>query len=259
MQQTLRLKNRILSLKTPILMGILNLTPDSFSDGGRFITVDSALNQADNLLQSGVRILDLGACSTRPGAIPISVETEWQRLQPALKEIRKRFPESFLSIDTFQPEIMRRALDEGADVINDISGGTWHPEVFAIIAKAKAGYVLMHNRSSFEQMHQPYSDSELLSHFQNFWLRQIQQANEAGLYDLVLDPGFGFAKTPQQNYLIFKLLPKMVEWNYPILVGISKKSMLTKVLQVSQEESIPAATALHLQAILSGAKILRVH
>ncbi|GIV22606.1 MAG: dihydropteroate synthase [Bacteroidia bacterium] len=240
-------------------MGIVNVTPDSFSDGGEALTPEAAQHKAAHLIEAGADLLDIGAVSTRPGAPDVPVEEELQRLLPALRSIRKAFPDVPISVDTFRGEVARIALEEGADWINDISGGAFDPTLWEVIAHYRVSYVLMHIQGTPQTMQQNPTYTNVVQEVWEYFIEKTQQLRQLGIEDIVIDPGFGFGKTIAHNYALFRALPHFVEMGYPLLVGISRKSMLWRVLQSTPKEVLWASTALHWQALLWGVHILRVH
>jgi dihydropteroate synthase len=226
-------------------MGILNATPDSYYAPSRLTGLDQLEFQAEQLLELGADWLDLGSCSTRPGAEWPSLDEEWARLDGAFAHLRKRFGAKIpLSIDTFRREIARRALDQGADLVNDISGGILDPAIWSVAADARAPYIL--------------TDTAALVTVRELSERLIA-VREAGLNDVLLDPGIGFGKTPEGNLRLVRDLALFTEFPHPVLVGVSRKSLLTRTLGITADEALPATSALHALALERGAQILRVH
>lgn len=240
-------------------MGILNLTPDSFFDGGKYKEENSILHQVEKMLHDGADFIDLGAYSSRPGADFVSLEEERNRLLPIINLILKNFPEALLSIDTFRHEIAQESVFEGAAVINDISGGQFDSQMFETISKLKVPYVLMHLKGSLKTMHQPYSYDDLAKEIKLFFAEKIMQLRQLGHADILLDPGFGFSKNLRQNYALLNELELLKVNDLPVLVGLSRKSMIYKLLETTPEKSLNGTTALHAIALYKGAKILRVH
>jgi dihydropteroate synthase len=240
-------------------MGILNLTPDSFHDGGAWGKPAAALGQAERLLEEGADMLDLGAQSTRPGARRVGANDEWQRLEPVLVALKKAQPHAILSVDTFHAEVARRALAEGADVINDVSGGDADPDMWNVVAQNRAPYVLMHMQGTPTTMQDNpnYHDvvHDVVTHLQ----RRVHTAYQAGVTDLIADVGFGFGKTLAHNYALLDALDQFQELQCPILAGVSRKSMIQKVLHTDSQHALNGTTALHAWALDRGAHILRVH
>lgn len=255
----LLLQGKEYNLDQPAIMGILNVGPDSFYDGGKFITEKEVLAQTEKLLTEGADFIDIGGVSSRSGAEKISSEEEQKRVIPFLKIIRKEFTNAFISVDTFRNKIAKEALDEGAVIINDISGGRWEPEILKTIASFQCTAVLMHNRSYFEKMHEKSYYKNIVKEVKKELTENIEDADKCGLKSILLDPGFGFAKNTEQNFELLTNLEELITINYPILTGISRKSMIWKTLQTNPENSLNGTTALHMIALEKGSSVLRVH
>ncbi|RXQ88504.1 dihydropteroate synthase [Ancylomarina salipaludis] len=252
-------KNSI-SFDKPLVMGILNLTPDSFFDGGQYIDANSILKRAKQIIAEGAEIIDLGAYSTRPGAADIDVEEEWRRMQPALAIIRRELPDVVLSIDTFRSELVRRVVSEfGACIVNDISGGTMDDKMFATVAELKVPYIMMHIKGTPQTMQSQTVYKDLMAELVQFFEERVKQLNELGAKDIIIDPGFGFGKTLEHNYQIMSQLEAFKAFNLPLLIGISRKSMIYKLLGGEAKDSLNGTTALNMVALMGGAHILRVH
>lgn len=240
-------------------MGILNLTPDSFHDGGAWDKPSAALGQAERMLDEGADVLDLGAQSTRPGAEVLGAEAEWQRLEPVLVALQRDHPDAILSVDTFHAEVARRALAEGADIINDVSGGDADPDMWNVVAQARAPYVLMHMQGTPATMQDnpTYDDvvHDVVTHLQ----RRVHAAYQAGVADVIADVGFGFGKTVKHNYALLDALDQFQELQCPILAGVSRKSMIQRVLDTNSQHALNGTTALHAWALDRGAHLLRAH
>jgi dihydropteroate synthase len=254
---------RKISLACPLVMGILNVTPDSFSDGGRFLAVDDALRKAEAMIADGADILDVGGESTRPGSKPVRPDEEVNRVVPVIEAISKRF-DLPVSVDTTKSQVASRALDAGAEIINDISGLRWAPSIAELAAKTGAGLVLMHSRGDFETMHSKPPVADIVEEVTNGLRHSINKARSHGVGDdhIVLDPGIGFGKTPEQNLELLAKLDKLVSEfeNYPFLVGASRKSFLRELLgDVRVDERLSGSLAAGLVSVQKGAKIVRVH
>lgn len=258
-KKTLNLNGKIIDLHTPAVMGILNLTPDSFYDGGRFTGENQILKQSEGLLEAGVDMIDLGGYSTRPGAKVVSPGEEWQRLLPALRAIRKFFPEIPLSIDTFRAGIARLSVEHGASMINDVSGGTMDREMYDVIAQLKVPYVLMHMKGTPRTMQNKTQYTNVTENILTDLEKKLSNLTNRGVNDVILDVGFGFAKTQAQNYELLSRLDAFRIFGLPLLVGISRKSMVWKLLDITAEDALNGTTALHMVALIKGASILRVH
>jgi len=246
MEYTLNVHGRLMDLSTPQVMGILNTTPDSFYAGSRVQTADEIARRAGQIVEEGGTIIDVGACSTRPGAEPVSEQTEMERLRLALDVVRREQPDMPLSVDTFRPDVARMAVEEyGADIINDVSEGE-DKAMFRMVARLGVPYVLTSV--------QPDLRSTLLT-----FAAKVQQLRDYGQKDIILDPGFGFGKTLEQNYRLMGELEKLHVMELPLLVGISRKSMIWKYLEVTPAEALNGTTVLNTIALMKGAAILRVH
>lgn len=257
---TMNIKGKLLDFSTPKVMGILNISPDSFYDESRYQNPKEALKQAESMLKEGAHILDLGACSTRPGADILSIDEEWMRLKPVLQCIRTTFPNALISIDTFHSEIAQRSILEGADMINDISGGTIDEKMLNTIASLNIPYILMHIKGTPQTMQMQTSYQNLFLELTNYFSQKVAKLREMGVKDIMIDPGFGFGKTIEQNFELFKYLNFWSEsLNCPIMVGISRKSMIYKTLKTEANKALNGTSILNTVALMQGAHILRVH
>ena len=242
-----------------MIMGILNLTPDSFYDGNRHNTESTALKKVAQMIDEGADIIDIGAFSSRPGAKLVTYNEERQRLMPVLKIIKKHFPDIIISIDTYRHKIAVEAIEEGAHIINDISGGNLDDKMFKTIAGLQVPYIMMHMKGKPENMQKQTEYINVVNEIISFFEKKIKQLNDLGFDKIILDPGFGFGKTLNQNYEILNRLKEFSNLNYPVLVGMSRKSMLYKLLDITPDEALNATTVVNTIALLNGAKILRVH
>ena len=258
-KSTLNCHGKILSLASPVVMGILNVTPDSFYDGGRYNNLDAILAQAEKMLAEGATILDVGGYSSRPGAEDIPVTEELTRVIPIIEAIRKLFPGTFISIDTFRAEVAKAAVLAGASIINDISGGSLDGAMFATAGELKVPYILMHMRGTPQTMTKLTSYDNLVLELVTYFEQKIAQLREAGVVDIIIDPGFGFAKTVEQNFELLRNLHDFRLFELPVLVGLSRKSMTYKTLGVEATEALAGTISLNTLALLQGANILRVH
>lgn len=256
----LNCRGHLLDLSKPGVMGILNLTPDSFFDGGRLNSEADILRQAEKMLADGAVILDFGAASSRPGAEPVPEALEMQRLLPAINAVRQRFPEAILSVDTWRANVAQAALDAGASMVNDISAGRFDPEMYQTIARAACPYVLMHMQGSPQTMQIAPKYEDVVQEVLDFFIAEIGKLRALGIVDIVLDPGFGFGKTVAQNYSLLGSLDLFsTVTGLPVLAGVSRKSMICKVLNVNPKDALNGTTALHMVALQNGARLLRVH
>jgi dihydropteroate synthase len=257
---TFQIKGCLYSLNKPKVMGILNLTPDSFFEGSRIPTdKKSVLMEAEKKIKEGADFLDLGGYSTRPGAAEISIEEEITRIIPAISEIKKNFPNTLLSVDTFRSQVAKAAIEAGAELVNDISAGNLDPEMLPLVAKLGVPYVAMHLKGTPQTMQQETNYSDLVPDVLAYFSKKVKQFSELGIKDAILDPGFGFAKTREQNFELLRNLSSLKRLGLPILVGVSRKSMIYKTLEISANEALNGTTALNMFALLQGADILRVH
>ena len=256
---SIKVKSRLLSPSPALVMGILNVTDDSFYDGGRYTNDAAVLRRAEQILSEGADIIDVGAVSTKPGAADISVEEEWKRLEKPLELIAKNFPDAVVSVDTWRADIAQRSVEAGAAIINDVSGGTFDERMAEVVGRLQVPYVLMHTTAKPDKMQQQPLGEDMLLTMMQFFARQLAIFKEAGCVDLILDPGFGFGKTLEQNYFLMKNLSAFQIFECPILVGISRKSMIYKLLETSPDEALTGTVVLNTLALQQGASILRVH
>ena len=256
---TLNLRGTLVDISTPIVMGILNITPDSFHKKSRIDSGISLLHQAEKMLDEGATILDVGGYSSRPGANDISIEEELKRVIPAIKKLIKSFPQVHLSIDTFRSEVAQAALEIGVGMVNDISGGTLDNNMFDVVAKHRAAYVLMHMQGTPQTMTTMTKYDDLLTDVMDFFIDSTNKLKALGVADIMIDPGFGFAKTVDQSYELLKNLQYFQQLNLPLLAGISRKSMIYKSLDISPDQALNGTTVLNTIALMNGAQILRVH
>lgn len=248
-----------IDLEYPSIIGILNLTPDSFYDGGSYRNESEIIARCAQMTDEGAKIIDIGGMSSRPGADLISEKEEINRLIPTIRLLKKQFPDLLISADTFRVNVASAAIQEGAVMINDISGGRWEPGILDLCAKNTAGYILMHSRNSFENMHQKQDYRDLLEEIMTDLKIQIDKAKEKGLSNLFIDPGFGFSKSIDQNFELLHHLSAFRELDLPLVVGISRKSMIWKTLDSSPEKALNGTTAINMIALMNGADFLRVH
>lgn len=258
-KKTLQSKGRLMDFSSPRIMGVINLNRDSFYAGSQQHSTDAACKVAEKMIEEGAYILDIGAMSSRPGAQISDSDEEAAHLLPTLKAIRKAFPELFISIDTVHAKVADAAISEGADLINDISGGAFDPNLLKIVAAQKVPYVLMHMRGKPENMQALNQYDDLIAELLDYFNKKIQQLYAMGISDIIVDPGFGFAKNIEQNFRLLKALKTFEFIGCPILAGLSRKSMIWKTLESSPEEALNGTTALNMLALQNGANILRVH
>ena len=256
---TLHTSRHTLDFSKPAIMGILNVTPDSFYDGGRFVEGLSAVEQAERMVKAGVDIIDIGGMSTRPGADIISPREEMDRVLPVIAEIRVEFPEMLISIDTVYGRTAREALKAGADIINDVSAGTMDSDIFQAAIDHQAPYILMHMQGNPQTMQlEPYYE-DVVEEVLTFLSEKTTSLKHHGLQQVILDPGFGFGKTLTHNYQLLASFEKFLSLGCPVLAGVSRKSMICKLLHISPDHALNGSTALHALLLQKGAHILRVH
>jgi dihydropteroate synthase len=258
-QTTLNCKGKLADLSVPVVMGILNVTPDSFFDGGRYNEVDAALHQAERMIEEGAWCIDIGGMSSRPGAEILAPEAELSRVEPIISAIAGHFPDALISVDTVHGLVARRAVECGASIINDISAGRIDPGILEAAAELHVPYVLMHmqGRPGNMQINPQYQD--VVTEILDFFIEEVGQLRKMGIGDILLDPGFGFGKTLEDNYRLLQHLHVFKVMGLPILAGLSRKSMVYRPLGIGPEAALNGTTALHMVALQQGAKILRAH
>lgn len=256
---TINCKGQLIDLSSPKVMGILNVTPDSFFDGGKFNDKTTILNQVESMLKHGAAFIDIGGYSSRPGADDISEHEELNRVIPVVELILKHFPDTLISIDTYRSNIAKQSIEAGAALINDISAGKLDGNMLATIGKLGVPYIMMHMKGNPKTMQQQTDYEDLVKEVISYFAERITAAHEEKINDIVIDPGFGFAKTTEQNYELLNHLELLKMLGKPILAGVSRKSMIYKTLNTSSENALNGTTALHIVALQNGAKILRVH
>ena len=252
-------KGTLVNLSTPKVMGILNITPDSFFDGGKYDSSSAIINHVEKMLSEGATFVDVGAYSSRPGAKHISEEEELSRILPVIKLLIHEFPSLLISIDTFRSKIAEQCVNLGASMVNDISAGNLDSSMFATIAKLQVPYVIMHMQGTPENMQEKPVYDDVVKDVLYYFSKKINKLHSLGVNDIIADVGFGFGKTVTQNYQLLKHLDLLKNLNVPTLTGLSRKSMLFKPLEISQNEALNATTTANTIALLNGANILRVH
>ena len=258
-QTTLRSKGRLLDISKPIVMGILNATPDSFYNKGRDSSTDDLLRNAEKMLNEGATMLDVGGASTKPGADIIDPAEELNRVLPAIEAITKRFPEAWLSIDTYHSTTAKQAVDAGVSIINDVSSGSIDSNMLAMVTELKVPYIAMHMQGTPKTMQQNPQYGNVVAEVRNYLLDMVSKCSAAGITDIIIDPGFGFGKPVEHNFALLNDLHSFHMIGKPILAGLSRKSMVCRTLGVSPEDALNGTTALHMVALQQGANILRVH
>lgn len=252
-------RGKLIDLSTPKIMGILNLTPDSFSDGGKFNDEKSALLQAEKMIKEGADFIDIGAQSTRPNADFLSARQEILRIGNVISLIKKEFPETLISLDTFYADVVKFGFDEGIDVVNDISGGDFDDNLLKTVAKTKLPYILMHSNSTYQNMHEKIQYEDIIVSLNYSFSKKINELQKLGIYDVILDPGFGFGKTVEDQYKMIDEVQHIGFGRFPLLIGISRKSFIYKPLGKHPTEINEETQNLHRKVLEKGAKILRVH
>ena len=257
--KNIKIKNNSIDFSTTNIMGILNITNDSFYDGGRYITEEKIIQQCGKMLKEGAKIIDLGACSSRPGSIPISVEEEIEKLLPIISKIKKEFPKIIISIDTFRSIVAEKCILQGADIINDISSGQFDNKMFDVIAKYNIPYIIMHMQGKPENMQSNPKYNNVTEEVFMFFKQKIELLKNKGIDNIIIDPGFGFGKTIRNNYELLNNLHVFNKLKKPILVGVSRKSMIYNILNSNAKNALNGTSVIHTLALLKKINILRVH
>jgi len=256
---TINCNGKLISLERPKIMGILNVTPDSFFDGGKYKDEASVLNQVDKMLNEGATFIDVGAYSSRPGAKEVDEDTELKRITPIVSLIINKFPDVILSIDTFRSNVAKACIENGAAIVNDISAGLHDDNMLSTVAKLNVPYIMMHMRGTPKNMQQQTDYKDILKEVLFYFSERLSAAKALGVKDIIIDPGFGFAKNLEQNFELLKQMEVMSIIEHPLLAGISRKSMIYKTLDVTADQALNGTTALHMACLQKGTKILRVH
>jgi dihydropteroate synthase len=257
--KTLNIGGHLMVLNEPIVMGILNVTPDSFYDGGFYQSERDIVTQAERMLTEGATIIDVGGYSSRPGAEDVPESQERNRVTKAINAIRSRFPQAIISVDTFRSVVAIAACDAGASMINDISGGELDPLMLDTVARLNVPYILMHMRGTPQTMKNLASYDDVVASVRSYFHEKIFNLHQRGIKDIIIDPGFGFAKTREQNFELLKRLPELQIFQKPVLAGVSRKSMVWKTLDQRPEDALNGTSVLNTVALMKGASILRVH
>lgn len=252
-------KGKLIDLTIPKIMGILNLTPDSFYDGGLYNNTDRALAQTEKMLLEGATFIDVGGASSKPGAVEISADEELARVLPVIEEIHKTFPETLISIDTYRSDVAKQAVAAGAAMVNDISGGNLDAKMLKTVGALGVPYVAMHMQGTPQNMQDKPSYDTILTEIRLFFAAKIDAAHKAGIHDIIIDPGFGFGKTLEHNYSLLKNISSIQMDGIPMLIGVSRKSMIHKLLQIEVGDALNGTSVLNTVALQQGAHILRVH
>lgn len=255
----LNIKRKLIDLPSPKVMGILNFTPDSFFDGGKLSTELEVLAQAEKMLSDGASILDIGGMSSRPGAEIITEEEELKRVLPYLKSLVSQFPAAIISIDTIRAKVADECLQAGAHIVNDISAGRFDDAMISVVTKHKAPVILMHMQGLPADMQKQPQYNNVVTEVMDFFAERVTECRQAGVTDIILDPGFGFGKTVEHNYALLRNLKYFSQLNLPVLAGVSRKSMITKPLGIKPADALNGTTAANMIALMNGAKLLRAH
>jgi dihydropteroate synthase len=259
-KNSINLGGRLIDFSVPAVMGVLNVTPDSFYEGGKTQDEQEMVSIVEDMIMEGADIIDIGAVSTRPGAPLASTKTELERLLPAVKAVRKAFPDIAISIDTFRSWVALRVIEEvGPVIINDISGGTLDPQMYETVAKVQMPYVLCHIQGTPRNMQDNPQYEDVVKDISNFFSEKVKLLTKLGINDIIIDPGFGFGKNMQHNYDLMNRLDSFKVFQLPVLVGLSRKSMIWRLLSIEPEEALNGTTVLNTMALMGGADILRVH
>ena len=256
---TINCNGKLISLDQPKVMGILNVTPDSFFDGGKYKDESSILHQVEKMLNEGATFIDIGAYSSRPGALEVDEATELKRITPIVSLILEKFPDTILSIDTFRSSVAKACIEKGAAIVNDISAGLQDENMLSTVAKLNVPFIMMHMRGTPQNMQKQTDYEDILKEILYFFSKRLLAAKALGIKDIIIDPGFGFAKNIAQNYELLNQMEVMNIIEHPILAGISRKSMIYKTLDTTADQALNGSTALHMICLQKGAKILRVH
>jgi dihydropteroate synthase len=256
---TINAGGKLIDLSSPKVMGIINITPDSFYAGSRKNSLDDILSQAERMLADGATFLDIGAYSSRPGADDIFVDEELRRLLPAVHAIAEAFPDAVLSVDTFRSKVAEAAVKAGAHIINDISGGSLDLNMFATLARLQVPYILMHMKGTPQNMVKLANYTDVFSEVFDYFVEKVYQLKLVGVHDIILDPGFGFAKTAEHSYELMRRLDELERLQLPILAGVSRKRMIYGLLGTSAEQALNGTSVLNTIALVKGACLLRVH
>ena len=252
-------KGKLIDLTTPKIMGVLNLTPDSFYDGGLYNSTDRALAQTEKMLLEGATFIDIGGASSKPGTVEISADEELARVLPVIEKIHRTFPETLISIDTYRSDVAQQAVAAGAAMVNDISGGNLDAKMLKTVGVLGVPYVAMHMQGTPQNMQDNPSYDTILTDIRSFFAAKIDAAHKAGIHDIIIDPGFGFGKTLEHNYSLLKNISSIQMDGIPMLIGVSRKSMIYKLLQIEAADALNGTTVLNAVALQQGAQILRVH
>ena len=256
---TINCKGKLLVWEQPVVMGIINITPDSFYNGSRHNAIDHTIDTARQMLKDGATILDIGGQSTRPDSTLLNADAELQRVVPVIQALHQALPEAILSIDTFYSEVAQAAVQAGAHIVNDISAGELDPQMIATVAKLKVPYIIMHMKGTPQTMKNLAQYENITREVLDYFIAKVEACKTAGIHDIIIDPGFGFAKTIEQNLKLLKEMQALSILGKPILAGLSRKATVYKTLHITPEEALNGTTVLNTLSLQNGASILRVH
>lgn len=256
---SLNCKGKLISLNKPLVMGILNTTPDSFYDGGKYTNIDTAIARVEQILSEGGSIVDIGGYSSRPGAGIVSIDEEIKRVVPVIKKIIEKFPETIISIDTFRAKVALEAINAGATIINDISAGDDDPDMITLASNQKVPYIAMHKKGTPQNMQLNPKYEDVTVEVLDYFINKKKVLQNAGIIDIIVDPGFGFGKTTNHNFELLNNISAFKMLECPIMVGVSRKTLIYDTLKISKEESLNGTSVLNTFALINGADILRVH
>src|SRR5690554_105766 len=259
LNKRLKCDDKLINVNKSMIMGVLNLTPDSFFEGSRNRSVEDAFLRAESMIESGVNIIDVGGVSTRPGADLLSTEEELNRIIPIIKLLKNKFSEILISVDTFRSEVARIAVENGADIINDVYGGEYDDKMFDLVVELDVAYILMHARGDAQTMQSLCQYDDVVKEVVFELSQKVEKLRQKGVKDIIVDPGFGFAKNLEQNYTLFKNVAYLKLLDCPILIGISRKSMIYKLLDIKADNSLNGTTVLNTLSIFENYAIIRVH
>ena len=256
---TLNCKGKLLVIESPVIMGILNATPDSFYEGSRVLDINGSLRTAEKMLKDGAMILDIGGQSTRPGSKAVGTAEELKRIIPAITALNQHFPEAYISVDSYDAEVAAEAVHAGASIVNDVSGGSFDEHMITTISRLQTPFICMHVKGNHETMHKNPSYQNVTIEVLDYFIEKTNQLKVAGVKDVIIDPGFGFSKNKEHNFQLLRELNSLSILDKPVMIGLSRKSTIYKTLGITAEEALNGSTVLHTMALLNGANILRVH
>ena len=258
-KSSLNCKGKLVDISTPLVMGILNVTPDSFFDGNKYTVAAKIKARVSVMLDEGVDIIDIGGASSRPKAKIISEKEELKRVLPAIELVAEKFPDTIISVDTFRSAVAQKSIESGAHIVNDIGAGNFDVKMFDTIANLNVPYIMMHQNGDFKTMHQSHQYENLMKEVIEFFIKKIVALRERGVSDIIIDPGFGFSKSIEQNFYLLKNLSLLNIFEVPVLAGLSRKSMINKIVKTKPDEALNGTSVLNTLALQKGANILRVH